>query len=152
MAAETHKSIKTAQRMIELATFNVGGALCGIDILSIQEINKHTDVTIVPQAPDYVKGVLNLRGKIVTIIDLGRKLGLDPINIGKDNRNIIVESNEEQIGLFVESISDVLTADMSKIEPPPSNIVGSQGRFFTGVFKTENKLIGVLDIDKVLTE
>lgn len=150
--AEPQKTAKQGSMMLELATFYVGEALCGINILNIQEINKHTEVTIVPQAPDYVKGVLNLRGKIVTIIDLGKKLGLDPVRSGKDNRNIIVESNEEQIGLFVESISDVLTADPSKIEPPPSNIIGSQGRFFTGVFKTENKLIGILDIDKILSE
>lgn len=150
--AEPQKTVKPGSIMLELATFYVGEALCGINILNIQEINKHTEVTIVPQAPDYVKGVLNLRGKIVTIIDLGKKLGLDPVRSGKDNRNIIVESNEEQIGLFVESISDVLTADPSKIEPPPSNIIGSQGRFFTGVFKTENKLIGILDIDKILSE
>jgi len=150
--AEPKKPAKSTGTMLELATFYVGDALCGIDILNIQEINKHTEVTIVPQSPEYVRGVLNLRGKIVTIIDLGRKLGLDPIVKGKDNRNIIVESNEEQIGLFVECISDVLTADPAKIEPPPSNIIGTQGRFFTGVFKTENKLIGILDIDKILTE
>lgn len=150
--AEPRKPAKAADSMLELATFYVGEALCGIDILNIQEINKHTEVTIVPQAPDYVRGVLNLRGKIVTIIDLGKKLGLDPVSKAKENRNIIVESNEEQIGLFVESISDVLTADPAKIEPPPSNIIGSQGRFFTGVFKTENKLIGILDIDKILSE
>lgn len=150
--AEPKKTTKSSGGILELATFYVGDALCGIDILNIQEINKHTEVTIVPQSPDYVRGVLNLRGKIVTIIDLGKKLGLDPIALSKENRNIIVESNEEQIGLFVESISDVLTAEFSRIEPPPSNIIGSQGRFFTGVLKTENKLIGILDIDKILTE
>lgn len=150
--AEPKKTTKSSGGILELATFYVGDALCGIDILNIQEINKHTEVTIVPQSPDYVRGVLNLRGKIVTIIDLGKKLGLDPISLSKENRNIIVESNEEQIGLFVESISDVLTAEFSRIEPPPSNIIGSQGRFFTGVLKTENKLIGILDIDKILTE
>ncbi len=150
--AEPKTTTKTQSGMIELATFYVGKALCGINILNIQEINKHTDVTMVPQAPDYVKGVLNLRGKIVTIIDLGRKLGLSPISPGKENRNIIVESNEEQIGLIVESISDVLSADLSRIEPPPSNIIGSQGKFFTGVFKTDNRLIGILDIDKILVD
>ncbi|TWI71606.1 CheW protein [Desulfobotulus alkaliphilus] len=139
-------------RLLELATFYIGDALCGIDILRIQEINKLTEVTTVPQAADYVQGVLNLRGRIVTIIDLGIKLGLSSVEPGKDNRNIIVDFKDEQVGLLVDSISDVLLAESSRIEPPPSNIGGVQGRFFHGVFKTEKKLIGLLDINAVLED
>ncbi|MBF0101618.1 MAG: chemotaxis protein CheW [Desulfobacterales bacterium] len=139
-------------KIIEIATFYVGDALCGIDILNIQEINKQVDVTIVPQSPDFVKGVLNLRGRIVTIIDLGKKLGLSPIRPSKDNRNIIVDSQDEQIGLLVDRISDVLTADSSKIESPPANLGGVQGSYFKGVLKTERSLIGILDIEEVLKE
>lgn len=145
------QKIKKGQ-MLELATFYVGDALCGIDILNIQEINKHTEVTKVPQSKDYVQGVLNLRGRIVTIIDLGKKLELSPINPGKDNRNIIVDSLDEQIGLLVDRISDVLVADEARIESPPANIGGVQGKFFSGVFKTENSLIGILDIEEVLKD
>ena len=65
-----------SNKTVELATFYIGDALCGMDILKVQEINKHMDITKVPQAPEYVTGILNLRGQIVTIIDLGRKLGL----------------------------------------------------------------------------
>ncbi len=101
--------------MLELATFYVSEALCGIDILNIQEINKHSAVTKVPQSADYVLGVLNLRGRIVTIIDLGIKLGLSAIDKNKNNRNIIVDSEDEQIGLLIDSISDVLIADPKKI-------------------------------------
>lgn len=136
----------------ELATFYVGKALCGIDILGIQEINKHFDVTTVPQAPNYVVGVLNLRGRIVTILDLGKKLGLSQIENNKKNRNIIVRSQDELIGLMVDSISDVVTADQDRIEPAPSNISGMKGRFFKGVMKTQNALIGILDIEEVLKE
>lgn len=136
----------------ELATFYVGKALCGIDILSIQEINKHFEVTTVPQAPDYVVGVLNLRGRIVTILDLGKKLGLSQIQSNKRNRNIIVRSQDELIGLMVDSISDVVTADQDRIEPAPSNISGMKGKFFKGVMKTRNALIGILDIEEVLKD
>ena len=94
---------------MELATFYVGQALCGINILNIQEINRHFEVTTVPQSPDYVKGILNLRGRIVTILDLGKKLGLSQIQESTDNRNIIVRSGEEHIGLMVDSISDVVS-------------------------------------------
>lgn len=138
--------------MLELATFYVSDALCGIDILRIQEINKHTTVTTVPQAADYVQGVLNLRGRIVTIIDLGIKLGLSPIKKSKDNRNIIVDFQDEQVGLLVDRISDVLVAESEKIEPAPANIGGMQGKYFEGVFKTDKSLIGILDIEEVLKE
>lgn len=137
---------------LEFSTFYVGGALCGINILSIQEINKHFEITRVPQSSDFIEGILNLRGRIVTIIDLGRKLGLDPVNKDNNNRNIIVNSEEEHIGLLVDAISDVVIAKSENIEPAPSNIGNVKGKYFQGVLKTEKQLIGILDIDEVLKE
>lgn len=136
--------------IIELATFHVGDALCGMDILKVQEINKLMEMTKVPQAPDYVQGILNLRGQIVTIIDLGKKLGLGETNLGNDPRNIIVNAPGEYIGLLVRKLSDVVMAEPEKIEPAPANMSGIQGGFFTGVYKTEDKLIGILDTKEVL--
>ncbi len=138
------------QNLVELSTFLVGDALCGMDILKIQEINKLIDMTTVPQAPSYVLGILNLRGQIITSIDLSKKLGLGETNLTDDPRNIIVNSRGEHIGLLVKKISDVVQADTSKFEPPPSNMGGIQGEFFKGVFKTTDKLIGILDVEKVL--
>lgn len=138
--------------MLELATFSVGEAQCGIDILKIQEINKQTEVTSVPQAPNYVVGVLNLRGRIVTVVDLGLKTGLSPITREKENRNIIVDSMGEHIGLLVDKISDVMSADPSQMEPPPANLGGIEGSYFEGVLKTDTGLIGVLDIERVLAD
>jgi purine-binding chemotaxis protein CheW len=138
------------QNLIELSTFFVGDALCGMDILKIQEINKLIDMTTVPQAPDYVLGILNLRGQIITSIDLSKKLGLGVTNLSDDPRNIIVNSRGEHIGLLVKKISDVVQADTTKFEPSPSNMGGIQGDFFTGVYKTTDKLIGILDVEKVL--
>lgn len=143
---------ETLSDELEFSTFYVGGALCGINILNIQEINKHFDITKVPQAPEYIEGILNLRGRIVTIIDLGKKLGLASVNKSKDCRNIIVNSEDEHIGLLIDSISDVVSARKDNIEPSPANIGGVKGKFFTGVLKTEKQLIGILDIDEVLKE
>ncbi len=140
------------KKVLELATFFIGDALCGIDILNIQEINRNMESTWVPQAPDYVIGVLNLRGRIVTVVDLGKKLGLSPIQKNKDCRNIIIDSKDEHIGFMVDRISDVMLAESDKIEPAPANIGGLQGSFFKGVFKTETSLIGVLDIEEVLKD
>lgn len=146
-----NKKATTTKNIVELSTFYVGDALCGMDILKIQEINKLMQMTKVPQAPEYVLGILNLRGQIVTIIDLGKKLGLGETDLSQDPRNIIVNSSGGHVGLLVRKISDVVTADMEKREPAPANMRGIQGEFFTGVYKTENNLIGILDVDKVLS-
>jgi purine-binding chemotaxis protein CheW len=140
-----------SKSIVELATFYVGDALCGMDILKVQEINKIMQMTKVPQAPEYVLGILNLRGQIVTIIDLGEKLGLGGTDTSRDPRNIIVNSPGGHVGLLVKKIGDVVEADMQKKEPAPANMSGIQGEFFTGVYKTEKSLIGILDIDKVLS-
>ena len=145
-------TMNTSSEDLEFSTFYVGGALCGINILNIQEINKHFEITKVPQASNYVTGILNLRGRIVPIIDLGEKLGLDPVNQNKSNRNIIVNSEDEHIGLLVDAISDVVLTKTEDIEPAPSNIGGVKGKYFQGVLKTEKQLIGILDIDEVLKE
>lgn len=137
---------------IEMATFYVGDSLCGMDILKVQEINKLLDMTEVPMAPDYVKGILNLRGQIVTVIDLGKKLGLSDNIMGPDTRNVIVNSKNEYIGLLVDKIGDVERTDEAGIEPPPANIGGIQGKYFEGVFKKENSLIGMLNVEEVLRE
>jgi len=144
------ESKNSTKNIIELATFYVGRALCGMDILKVQEINKLMEMTKVPQAPDYMVGILNLRGQIVTIIDLGQKLGLGNVEVTNESRNIIVNTPGEHVGLLVSRISDVVMADPDKIEPAPANMNGIQGKFFTGVYKTENKLIGILNIKEVL--
>ncbi len=147
----TNNELKTNKNIVELATFYVGDALCGMDILKVQEINKIMQMTKVPQAPDYVLGILNLRGQIVTIIDLGKKLGLGSTDMSLDPRNIIVNSSGGHVGLLVKRISDVVDADMQRREPAPANMGGIQGEFFNGVYKTDKELIGILNIDKVLS-
>ena len=142
---------KRNDKTVELATFYAGEALCGMDILKIQEINKLLDMTPVPQAPDYVRGIQNLRGQIVTVIDLCKKLGLPEVEVNRDeSRNIIVNSENEYVGLLVERISDVVRADRDEIQPPPANIGGIQGKYFEGVYKTDTNLIGVLNAEEVL--
>ena len=149
---QASKNNPKSETTMELATFYVGDALCGMDILKVQEINKLMELTKVPQAPEYVMGIMNLRGQIVTIIDLCKKLGLPSADVNDESRNIIVSSKGEHIGLLTERISDVVGIDWEKVEPPPANIGGVQGRFFKGVLKTEDRLIGILDVEEVLKD
>ncbi len=146
---ETEKSPKQ-NRMTELVTFYIGDALCGIDILRVQEIIRYSKITWVPQAPDYVLGIINMRGRIVTVLDIGKKLGLTPVKLNKSNRNIIIDTEDEHIGLVVDRIGDIVMIVSNNLEPAPSNISGLQGEFFKGVYKKQESLIGVFSVEKIL--
>ena len=146
--ADTGEKISTFQ----LVTFHVGEALCGLDILSVRGINKRPEITPVSQAPDYVMGILNLRGQIVTVIDLGKRLGLSPFELSPMSRVIVVGFDSEDVGLLVDRVRDVVPGDGEQVEPPPANLEGVRGRFFEGVLKTGESLIGILDIEEVLRE
>lgn len=140
------------RRAIELATFHIGDALCGMNILEVQEINRHLTLTNVPQGPHYVLGVINLRGRIVTVIDLGKKMGLSTTLMTELSRNIIVRTADEYVGFLVDQIADVVYADAEQIELPPANIGGIQGKFFEGVLKTDKLLVGVLNTQEILKD
>lgn len=137
---------------VQMSCFYVGSALCGIDINIIQEMNKQMEMTRVPQAPPYVLGIMNLRGRIVTIIDLGRKLGLSPSKVTETSRIIIVNSRDENIGLLVDKITDVVTAKWEDVEPTPANIKGVKGKYFQGVYKSAKDLIAILNVEDVLID
>ena len=123
-----------------------------MDTADVQEINKHIDITKAYGAPDYVRGIINLRGEIVTVIDLRQKFGIEIEEINENMRVVIVQNQGENMGLLVDRIDDIITADPQLVEPPPSNVSGVTGEYFTGVLKTENALITILDIENLLAQ
>lgn len=136
---------------MQISTFYLDDTLCGIDIDLVQEINGDLSFTPVPLAEEYVLGVMNLRGQIVTVIDQSRKIGFAPVVITADSRVVIVRSQGESIGVVVDKVKEVVTIDRKVIGKPPSNIKGSQGKFFSGVVQTErHELLALLDIDEIL--
>lgn len=122
-----------------------------MEIDQILEINKLSQLTRVPQAPAEVLGILNLRGQIVTVLDLARRLGLGSTEPDPQCRVIIVNSAGIKVGILVQRIRDVVSVELREQESPPANMRGVQGRFFTGVCKDGHNLIGLLDINKVLS-
>jgi purine-binding chemotaxis protein CheW len=135
-----------------VSTFYLEDILFGIDILRVQEIIKVLDITKVYHAPDYIVGIINLRGKIVTIIDLGGKIDFSLSKINEESRIMIVDKDNEYVGLLVDRVSDVINAKRNKMMPSPLNIKGAQGRFFEGVYKSSSHLITILNVDEVLSE
>lgn len=134
----------------ELVLFNVAEILCGVNIKHVQEINKNLDFTTVYRAPKFVKGVLNLRGQIVSIIDLRVKFEREPIKLKKTMRVIIVHHNDENVGLLVDEINDVIEVDKNRLEHTTSNLNGVEAIFFSGMYKMEEELAVILDINEIL--
>jgi purine-binding chemotaxis protein CheW len=124
--------------------------LCGFDIQYVQEIKKYSEVTNVPLSPPEIRGIMNLRGQIVTLIDLNVKLNL-PAKDERERKIVIVNWDQEYIGFLVDKISDVFTVPTEKVTPPPPNIKGAQGRYFRGIYHLKNDLIGIIDMDAAIS-
>lgn len=141
-------------RTQEFLTFYLRDLLCGLEIEKVHEINRPTTMTPVPQAPEYVLGVFNLRGNIVTVIDVARKMGLSSSQLSPESRILIVKEEEEYIGLLVDGLEDVIQIEEGLILPPPSNVGRIESKFIKGVFEEkeeeDEKLISILDLQEIL--
>lgn len=135
-----------------LVTFGLGGAWYGLEASQVQEVILVQDNTVVYHAPPYVRGIINLRGKIVTVLDTETKLGLPTHPVGADSRILIVPWKDEQVGLLVEVVAEVITLSKEQVEPVPLNISERLSYFLCGVCSSDNNLIGILDLEKVLAE
>jgi purine-binding chemotaxis protein CheW len=144
-----HDAAMDEQQML-ISTFYLGEAAFGLDTAHIQEVVRVGDITPVHHAPEFVVGIMNLRGRIATVIDLGVKLDLDRAPTGADNRIFIVDWQGEQIGLLVDRVADAGSVDRADLKPPPENVRGVQGRLFQGVFPVDGRLIALLDTAAVL--
>lgn len=142
----------TATRSLELTVFSVGNLLCALENLRVREISGMRPLTRVYHAPPHVRGVVNLRGQIMTVIDLGVRFGIGPVPLERKTRILVVPSGEEDVGLIVDSVEDVLNADPDDVEPTPSNIGSVSGHFFRGILKSSDDLIGLVDLDRLLDD
>lgn len=136
----------------EMVTFYVQDLLLGIPIRQVKEINRNVDVTRVPQAPEFVRGVVNLRGDVATVIDLSRVLGMGSCCINDASRNVVIQSDEHFNGLLVDRVADIVCVPDHMITPAPANVQGIEGRFFRGVYALERELVVILDLAEILPE
>ncbi len=136
------------QDTYQFITFRIDNNLIGINILNIREINRVLEITPVQQAPEYVRGLVNLRGQAVTVFDLGVRLGMAPREITSETQNIIFKNKD--VGILVDSISDVIEARTDEIEPRPANISGIKKKFIKGVIKLDDELMIILSHKKIL--
>lgn len=138
--------------LLQLVSFNLGDEEYGVDILKVQEINRMVHVTRVPKAPEFVEGVINLRGKVIPIVDLRKRFGLPAKAHDKNTRIIVVDIEGRTVGLVVDGVSEVLRLNLETIEPPPSMVAGVDAEYIWGVGKLEDRLLILLDLARVLAK
>lgn len=135
---------------LQFATFYVGELLLGLPINQVQEINRHLEITPVPHANPSIRGVINLRGDVVSVIDLPHVLGLPAVQVSKSTRNVIIHHQGQLVGLLVDDVADILSIVESEILTPPANVKGVDGSYFRGVYTTDSEIVVILDLRETL--
>lgn len=138
----------------QLVSFKLGRGTFALRVGQVREIVKVQDITTIPKMPDYVEGVMNLRGQITTVIDLKKRFNIcSEVTDGRtaQSRIIVAEIGENQLGIVVDSVEDVMCVPRSNISPPPKTLTGDvDASFLTGICKLENKLVMLLDLETIM--
>ena len=144
----------------QFVTFWIDQYLFGVNILNVREINSHTDATPVPLAQEAIRGLINLRGQIFTLLDLRFLLGLGHLHLTPDTQNIILKTNtdatgsgdnaSDRVGFMVDKIGDIITVDEEELEAPPANTGDIDGYYLSRVIKLPKAVASIIDIDHVL--
>lgn len=148
---DLHDDIGIAADGKQFLTFALGADDFGIDILSVQEIKGYSAITPIPSAPHYIKGVMNLRGTVVPVIDLRAKFSMAQVEYDKFTVIVIVGVRDKTVGVVVDAVSDVLSIPETDLVPPPELGASVSTAFMTGMAKVGEKLILLLDIDQVVS-
>lgn len=145
-----------AESIEQMVTFSLGQEEYGVNILQVQEINRMVEITEVPQTDHYVEGIINLRGKVIPIIDLRKKFGMNDKEHDNQSRIVVVEVGEETVGLVVDSVAEVLRVPAGSLESAPDliskhNSIGSSSDFIKAIVKLEERLLVYLDVAKIVS-
>ena|ERR1700682_3495046 len=137
-------------RELHIVGFRIGREIFGVPIAMVHEIVRVPEITAVPEAPDYVEGVINLRGKIVPVVDLRKRFGEVEIKSTKKNRILVAEVENKMVGLMVDAASEVMKLPEGDVEPPPNVFEEGELNYVTGVGKLSGRLIILVDLTRIL--
>lgn len=143
--------VQTVGRQQQMVVFELENELYGVDIHQVQEIIRVPQITRVPRTPDFVEGVINLRGSVIPILDLRKRFGFPPGGEEDDRRIVVVEMDDKTLGVIVDAVTEVLLVDESAVEPPSPYIVTVDSQYIVGVARLDEQLIIVLDLNQVLS-
>ncbi|MBB1315700.1 MULTISPECIES: chemotaxis protein CheW [Aliivibrio] len=138
--------------VLQWVTFQLEEETYGINVMQVREVLRHTEIAPVPGAPDYVLGIINLRGNVVTVIDTRSRFGLMQGEISDNTRIIVIESEHQVIGILVDSVAEVVYLRSSEIDTTPSVGTEDSSKFIQGVSNREGKLLILVDLNKLLSE
>jgi purine-binding chemotaxis protein CheW len=142
-----------ADELLQMVVFQLGGEEFGVEIMKVQEIIRMPEITQIPQSPDFVEGVINLRGRIIVVINLDKRFNLKSKEIDEHSRIIVVEIGDNVVGMIVDSVNEVLRFPMSNVDPAPELVMSGVSReYITGVGKLDDRLLILLDLAKVLNK
>ena len=138
--------------MLQLVTFKLAGQKYAVDILKVQEINNMKEITTIPNAPHFLEGAVNLRGKVIPVLNLRKKFSLEVRNLSELDKIVIMDIRGVIMGTIVDSVSDVLRIAKDVVEPPPPVSANVSSRFIAGIAKLEEGLVILLDMDQLLDQ
>lgn len=150
--ATTFRSSTEDSNLIQLVTFKLGPEEFGVDILKVQEIIRMMPITKVPNAPQFVEGVINLRGKVIPVIDMRKRFGMAGCQRDNNTRIMVMDLQGQVVGFVVDAVSEVLRIPESTVEAPPAVVAGIGSEYMRGVGKLQDRLLILLDLDRLLTE
>ena len=145
-------TLETAQTEKQLVVFDLSSEAYGVDIGTVREIIRLQDITRVPKTPEFVEGVINLRGKVIPVLDLRKRFGLEAEDQGEENRIVVVDIRGQDIGMVVDAVTEVLRIPADSVEPPSSVIITADSDYLLGIAKLEERMIILLDLERVLSE
>ena len=150
--AAKETSVQGASHVRQVVVFRLAEGSYGLDIQVVREINRLTDVTVIPKAPSFVEGIINLRGTIVPVVNLGLRFGMTRTEHSKDARVVVIEASDHTIGLVVDEVSEVLRIPEEDIDPATNvSASGISVDYVTGVGKIGDRLILILSLEKLFT-
>ena len=135
---------------VQLVAFKLLDEEYGVSILNVQEIRDMTDITRVPYAPDYIKGVINLRGSVLPVIDLKKRIGLADAPYTPKTRIIIMKLQDISIGMIVDAVTEVLTVDGNHAAPPKSISNDARNKYINGIGNVDGRLVIMLNLDEIV--
>lgn len=149
---QTVQSAKASDPVLQWVTFRLDEEIYGINVMQVQEVLRVSEIAPVPGAPEYVLGIINLRGNVVTVIDARERLGLSSKEVDDATRIVIIEADKQVVGILVDSVAEVVDLRMSEVESAPNVGNDDSSKYIQGVASRDDALLILVDLNKLLTD
>lgn len=137
---------------VQLVIFSLGSEEYGVDIMQVKEIVNYKEPVKVPNTPNFIEGIINLRSEIIPIINLKKRFSIAGDQIGEQTRIIVMNIDSKKVGFIVDNASEVISINIENIEPAPDIVAGVDRKYITGIGKSEERILIILELDKLFSE